>query len=419
MSLLSPHRPLRAACRSCILQQQQYRAASNVASPGRRSNVSNVPTAAAKRSPSQAPPHFSPPPPPGGSSSNASPQTRKGRTVLVLGGTLGLLAAGYAVWTLTENARSSLPGSRGKAAGASGSTAGLDPDVYRPLKVVRNDHSTSLMMPHERGDGLHRHIRLALPHQAAPADESADGTSPALQSVGAADDGLRIESIHIKQPQIQIERAYTPLLSRAQAEHSGHIDLLVKRYEDGEMGRYIQSQPVDGALEVRGWNTTWDEKWHAESVGRIKHVYLVSSCAGSLTQDRGSSGRSSRTSIPTQIVAGTGITPAFQLISSELNKWARDTKLTVLYAAPRPSAFLLLPELCELQRTHPDQLRVSLWAEDASSVKVKRLFWDFLPGHWMGMPIKEGRIGNGDVKQTIKKQGGMDGAVVLVCGPDG
>jgi Oxidoreductase FAD-binding domain len=165
----------------------------------------------------------------------------------------GVFLFGY--WYTQEREKSSY----GKAQG------NLHPENYRPLKVIRSDLSTSLMMPDQRGDGLHRHVKLAL----NGVGDTNDHFDPKYE-----DGSMRIDSIYIKQPDIQIERAYTPLLSKAQSEHSGCIDLLVKRYEDGEMGRYIQSIPVGGKLECRGWDTTWDSKWHPNK--DVKHVYMVS-----------------------------------------------------------------------------------------------------------------------------------------------
>lgn len=89
-----------------------------------------------------------------------------------------------------------------------------------------------------------------------------------LESGATLWNAKKLWSIQIKHPMIQIARNYTPLplyfmqsdrlgeppLIRmmGSASDEGRMTLLVKRYEDGEMSRYLHSLPVGSDIEVRG-----------------------------------------------------------------------------------------------------------------------------------------------------------------------
>ncbi|KAK8200609.1 hypothetical protein M8818_005923 [Zalaria obscura] len=60
-----------------------------------------------------------------------------------------------------------------------------------------------------------------------------------------------IWSIEIKQPQLQIARAYTPLPPSPSAAED-ELRLLVRRERNGEVSNYIHSTPLEGSLELRG-----------------------------------------------------------------------------------------------------------------------------------------------------------------------
>ena len=158
------------------------------------------------------------------------------------------LAAGYAARFVTRRRR------EGKQ------KQQLDPEAFTPLTVTRNVMCTSPARSQNFGDGDHKLVELKLP------SASATGPPPG---------GLSIWSIYVKQPDIQIERAYTPLDSPSQSAAHGALRLLVKRYTQGEMGRFIHLRGVGQELEIRGWCPTWDAK--SSHPGKdIRQVYLVS-----------------------------------------------------------------------------------------------------------------------------------------------
>ncbi|KDN36047.1 ferredoxin reductase-like protein [Tilletiaria anomala UBC 951] len=296
----------------------------------------------------------------------AAAEARLRSVLQILGFTAAALGIGTLFWVKEQqNQPSRNPG-------------GLYPDRFTPLLVTLNQLCTSSLQS-EVGDSHHRHLELALGPESTP-----------LLPEQTRDDGLEIFSIYIKQPDIQIERAYTPLYAPRDATSSGKIDLLVKKYENGEMGKYIHSRLIGQPLEARGWLKTWDAGWHPYE---IDHIYFL--------------------------VAGTGITPAYQLINSVLsNRPSSSTRFTLFYSAPQPASFLLLPELEQLREANPDRLRVELWAEDASSLKAHRLgVWPTIARELRGMVVREGRIALPDLRKRLCRT--EPGSVVLVCGPDG
>lgn len=64
-----------------------------------------------------------------------------------------------------------------------------------------------------------------------------------------------IWSVYVKDADLQIERPYTPLEATALAR--GEIKLWVKRYDDGEVSRWLCSRQPGDTLEIRGPVQTW------------------------------------------------------------------------------------------------------------------------------------------------------------------
>lgn len=79
--------------------------------------------------------------------------------------------------------------------------------------------------------------------------------------------GKKLWSVEIKQPEIQVVRRYTPLpmyymqglegkallrLLGGQEEDEGRMVLLIKKYKDGEVGRWLHRLPVGSTVELRG-----------------------------------------------------------------------------------------------------------------------------------------------------------------------
>lgn len=62
-------------------------------------------------------------------------------------------------------------------------------------------------------------------------------------------------SVYMKDTDIQIERPYTPLEGMTA---SGEMEFWIKRYPNGEMGRWLHSKKVADHIEVRGPEYTWN-----------------------------------------------------------------------------------------------------------------------------------------------------------------
>ena len=96
--------------------------------------------------------------------------------------------------------------------------------------------------------------------------------------------GERIWSVTIKQPEIMVERSYTPLplyfmkseLTRSgekepllrvinnadDLDKNGKMCLYIKKYQDGEVSNYIAKKKVGDELELRGPHTTFRFPYH-------------------------------------------------------------------------------------------------------------------------------------------------------------
>jgi len=99
-------------------------------------------------------------------------------------------------------------------------------------------------------------ITVSLPQAALPAG-GAPGT---------------IWSVYIKDTDLQIERPYTPL--EGLSADTGEMTFWVKRYEGGEVSRWLCSQTVGDTLEVRGPVQTWPAAT-MDLVGEFDEIVLV------------------------------------------------------------------------------------------------------------------------------------------------
>lgn len=78
-----------------------------------------------------------------------------------------------------------------------------------------------------------------------------------------------VYSIYIKDSDIQVERPYTPLEG---LDKTGEMVFWVKRYQGGEVGRWIHERKVGDQIEVRGPVITW--QWQEEEWDEIIMVIL-------------------------------------------------------------------------------------------------------------------------------------------------
>ncbi|KAE8260755.1 hypothetical protein A4X13_0g136 [Tilletia indica] len=363
------------------------------------------------------------------------------------------------VSTLSSSSKSRFSSLFGRTGGSGELSAHLHAYRYGKFKVLSAHHTTtpSFLTSDPSGDG--QHVLLRIQASVDPNEDSKER------------DPLRIESVYLKEPALQIERAYTPLRrpgnpiglgTRAGPGREGEnpadvIELLIKRYPDGELSRYASMLRAGDVVELRGPISTWD--WTRDHQGR--------SDAGSAEQGR-----------PQDIlmlVGGTGITTAHQLLhtvanASRTDSTGTDPRVHVLYATQKPSSFLTLPELVRTRAQANQRSSVlKLFAEsidsqagnrDEPSVRSALLSraleagdstsdsrtstsssspsrWsDFFFGgrpvtsHILDISVQQGRITADDIKMTLKQireqrrstTGGTEGSsspVILVCGPDG
>jgi len=208
-------------------------------------------------------------------------------------------------------------------------------------------------------------------------------------------------SVKVKNPSLEIERSYTPLnLS------PNEIHLVVKRYAEGELSRYLH---VLTPRVATVWVKQGRHEWVYEE-GKWDHVVFV--------------------------VGGTGITPAFQLCLNGLQRqklrgegdWPKNgkkkTKFTVLAATRDVNSVLLREEFKMIEK---------LYGEGNLNVKY---FLDTMPkGAKLPADMVQGPITEKAIHDAIRPapvRGWLDwrrpsktvapeeeNVMVLVCGPDG
>ena len=228
-----------------------------------------------------------------------------------------------------------------------------------------------------------------------------------------------IYSYYIKEPTLQVERPYTPLtmLSRNDA---CSLDMLIKRYADGELSRYLHRLRPNAPVYVRGPEVTWQLPSHATMPDEI-----------------------------VMMVGGTCVAASHQLLSNVLDTRdpATSPKLTVWYAATSLDALQAVPDMVRYMKQYPEQVQLRLWVErmpqhpqqadlcTATGVpvdaQVRRLdtatwlgrLWSRRPVHELvvdgvAVPVHSGRISFEDI-QTRLTHSEVRRRLVLVCGPDG
>uniref|UniRef100_V5E8J1 FAD-binding FR-type domain-containing protein n=2 Tax=Kalmanozyma brasiliensis (strain GHG001) TaxID=1365824 RepID=V5E8J1_KALBG len=225
----------------------------------------------------------------------------------------------------------------------------LEPHTHRPLPLV-----SSTYYPDPSTASAHKLLQIGLP--------SSTSSSVGISDVKRA---LRIRSVYIKEPSLVIERAYTPLYDTLPGSHSAALvgtatakeprvlDLIVKRYPDGELGKMLHravANPTMPQLEVRGPVDTWSfERDSAETGGVPERIVMV--------------------------VGGTGITPAYQLLTNLFGRPGKTAqarmkgapRIEVLYATQDLENVLLLPQLHASVEANRDKVSVQLFAERVAS----------------------------------------------------
>lgn len=140
----------------------------------------------------------------------------------------GVLVSTYFLWPSKYRGRPTL------------SHKPLSPSYFIPVTVSDNSQA---------GPDL-AVLTLSIPPGSHASDENSSSFDP-------------IWSIFIKDDDIQVERPYTPLFG---IDEKGVIKLWVKRYQRGEVGRWLHSKKAGDTIEIRGPLKTfpfevgkWDE----------------------------------------------------------------------------------------------------------------------------------------------------------------
>lgn len=128
-----------------------------------------------------------------------------------------------------------------------------------------------------------------------------------------------------------------------------------------------------------------------------------------------------------QLVGGTGITPAYQLLTTILGRPDQPfptgkqlPRISLLYAASKPSSLLLLPELAKLRSAYGERLRIDLFVESHDG-STRPSWTDWLLGRSTErdrLPVQLGRLSDSSVKAALDRHANK-AKHVLVCGPDG
>ncbi|KAF9246996.1 hypothetical protein BU15DRAFT_38766 [Melanogaster broomeanus] len=152
-------------------------------------------------------------------------------------------------------------------------------------------------------------------------------------------------SVFVKDDDIQVERPYTPLEG---VDENGHMKFWIKKYDNGEVGRWLHSKQVGDSIEIRGPIKTWSKSLQR---GDWDEIILIS--------------------------GGTGIAPFHQLLHSMFK--TRDTpfhgRLTLLHGSrsladiPPPT---MMNFLTTLSQQHPDKFELKLFVSSVGDSSVTR-----------------------------------------------
>lgn len=129
------------------------------------------------------------------------------------------------------------------------------PPLPQPTRYAELTVEESVRLPRQAADAfdpneapVHRLLRVRA------------GGELGVDSTGLVDDVARrlaIYAYYIKEPSLQVERAYTPVEMLARADPST-VSFVVKRYADGEMSRYLHRLRPSSPVSLRGPVPTWE-----------------------------------------------------------------------------------------------------------------------------------------------------------------
>lgn len=283
--------------------------------------------------------------------------------------------------------------------------------------------------------------------------------------------GDRIWLVDVKQPQIMVTRAYTPLplhFMKSEYTHSGEkkpllkvinndgddydkngtMTFYIKRYGDGEVSRYIASKKVGDTLELRGPNVEYKFPYHPLKQFHQRPIFR--DLPSKVEAEPFLAKLKKANNIPDVdnvvfYAAGTGIAPILQVL---LSRNPYRGHVTVHYSAQKPGELKPLERLIffleKLDRVtfipHYDSDKNYLTKRDIPSPEAPnfisgkraealpddalKLRLEILEGKHEPKEVEDAdrspRFSNAIEQALItSKQPKQNPALALVCGPDG
>lgn len=210
---------------------------------------------------------------------------------------------------------------------------------------------------------------------------------------------IPIWSVYVKDDDIQVERPYTPLEG---IDVLGRMSFWIKKYPQGEVGKWLHSKRVGDEIEVRGPLVTWfwqEGKW--DEIVMVRSNQLRAHVKANKTR---------------KISGGTGIAPFYQLFHSVISQPSESrpkTRFTLLHAS-RTAAELPPPMIMEplekFAKTNPDDFKFEVFvSEDASGRKNKTRIDKTAIQKALGLQNNWGPTTLDPERKVL----------FLVCGPDG
>ncbi|KAL9716610.1 hypothetical protein Ac2012v2_001060 [Leucoagaricus gongylophorus] len=164
-----------------------------------------------------------------------------------------------------------------------------------------------------------------------------------------------------------VVRPYTPI---SPPEHLGEITFLVKKYDTGNMSKYIHSLKEGEAIAIKGPLGKFPYKEN-----EYEHVALIG--------------------------GGSGITPLYQLLTHALGSPNNKTKFTLIYSNVTEKDILLREELEALKKKYSDKLDLIYYLDKPGEN------WKGGAGYITADVIRK-HVASPDLKEKIK---------LFVCGP--
>ncbi|OLY84187.1 NADH-cytochrome b5 reductase 1 [Smittium mucronatum] len=220
-------------------------------------------------------------------------------------------------------------------------------------------------------------------------------------------------SIDIKDHYVQTYRSYTPIDYSIPSNHiessntsgfdislkedgnndQNYIDILVKRYPNGSVSRFIHNIDVGEMVEIRGPRSTFPYFLRPK-----KNIGLIA--------------------------GGTGIAPMYQLIKRILlseDSQVSDKKISLLYASKSKEDILLANELISLQKKYPEKLTLRFHIDSnadfdsqSSQTSLRSSSNIKLPE---GLDTNLGFIDRKTIQENMPLPG--DDSIIVVSGPQG